>query len=477
MTDDAREVADLPPNDVEAESLTIGAVVTDGHDGRVDAARAAMGLVTVGDFYLGAHRAIWDAVERMVAEGLAPEAPLLRRRIEAAGLYDEKVADAFVVAVTSNANAGNAAVYAAIVADKAAARRFVVALSDARAAVYRNGVPVAEAARRHIEEVTARVLAGANDPKKRDPVPIADVAVASTDPDADWVWEGLLAKGAVTILAGQSKAGKSYFVAALIRAAERGGMFLNRRVTPTRALLLSEEHTATIAKKRERFGWESLHVRPRSHAFPRRPFGAVVAEAVADAARLDVGLLVIDTWAHWAGLPPDAEKDAGATQAALAPLLEASTRGLAVLIVHHLRKSDGDGPDVIRGSTALAAGVDVILTYRRAKGGTDRRAIHGEGRWESSAFDSVVELDGDTFRALGEASKVAVDDLAARVVAFLATHPWTTADLLQDALSVQRARLRAVLAEAVAAGALDRVGDGTRSVPYKYATFGTTRPS
>jgi hypothetical protein len=188
-------------------------------------------------------------------------------------------------------------------------------------------------------------------------------------------------------------------------------------------------------------------------------------------------LLVIDTLAYWAALPQDAEKDSGAMSAAMAPLLEAATSGLAVFVVHHLRKAGGETVgDGMRGSNAITASADVLMEYRVAKGGRDRRSLSAISRWEVTPPNLVLELDGATYRALGDERLAGARDDAERLVAWVREHPWQDGDTIREALQIQRSRLRAMLAEGVVARALDRVGDGTRSDPYRYAIAGTQKP-
>ena len=48
----------------------------------------------------------------------------------------------------------------------------------------------------------------------------------------DWLWEGFLARGALTMLTAQWKTGKTTLLSRLLPKFEKGGHFLGRRVDP-----------------------------------------------------------------------------------------------------------------------------------------------------------------------------------------------------------------------------------------------------
>ena len=86
---------------------------------------------------------------------------------------------------------------------------------------------------------------------------------------------------------------------------------------------------------------------------------------------------MIDTLAFWAGLEVEQEKDAGATAAAMELLLAAARDGLAVLVLHHLRKAEGGQGLGVRGSSAIAGAVDAVVE----SAASTRRRRTGAGSW------------------------------------------------------------------------------------------------
>src|SRR5688572_20679154 len=73
------------------------------------------------------------------------------------------------------------------------------------------------------------------------PIPMTEVSKYCPDAGGDWLWDGYLAPGNVTLLTSQWKAGKTTLLTGLLRALEGGGSFLDRPLAAGRALVVSEE--------------------------------------------------------------------------------------------------------------------------------------------------------------------------------------------------------------------------------------------
>ncbi|MBA4065915.1 MAG: hypothetical protein C0501_19795 [Isosphaera sp.] len=189
------------------------------------------------------------------------------------------------------------------------------------------------------------------------------------------LWAGLIPFGAVTLLAGPPKAGKSSVLRGLYRAAagEESGEYLGRPVLRARFLVETEEPPAAWA------GFDAANVRVRFRrgdpVGTHQEWAEYVRQiaALADAHRCDV--IVLDTFTRVRGLD---ENNAKAVTRAIAPLRDLVLRDLTVLLIHHTGRSGS-----VRGSTALEGAADEAIT-----------------------IDLVTDDPADTRRTLGHRGRV-----------------------------------------------------------------------
>jgi hypothetical protein len=84
----------------------------------------------------------------------------------------------------------------------------------------------------------------------------------------------------------------------------------------------------------------------------------------------------------------------------------ANEHGIAIVIVHHLRKADADDPfDTVNATLGLNAVVDTVLVLKRENSGSV--ALHGRGR-DLPEIEKAMEFDADacTWRITGEAGEI-----------------------------------------------------------------------
>ena len=217
-----------------------------------------------------------------------------------------------------------------------------------------------------------------------------------------WVWDGFLGRGSVTLLSALPKAGKTTLLAALLKQLGTGGTFAGRPLAAGRAVVVSEEGTGVWACRRDELGIGD-HVRLITRPFFGKPsaedwlaFLTFLGEQLeADPA----DLIVLDTLADlW---PVRDENNATDVQTALQPLRRLAD-DRAVLLVHHLRKSDG-AEGRVAGERGVGGFVDVLAELRRAKASQDpsgrRRRLSAVGRFDGVPREWLVErsADGRTF--------------------------------------------------------------------------------
>ena len=180
-------------------------------------------------------------------------------------------------------------------------------------------------------------------------------------PEPDWLWQGFLAPGSLTMLAGHPFAGKSMLVSGLLKALETGEPFLGRNTKAASALLVTEEDQASLRERAGRFNLFGL----RSEYLDRSSsagleWSTLIAGATERALAKEHRLLVIDTFPGLAGLGDEQENDAGAITSRLRPLQVAAGADLAVLFLHHMNNANQP-----RGSKAFRGVVDISTRFLR----------------------------------------------------------------------------------------------------------------
>jgi AAA domain len=289
--------------------------------------------------------------------------------------------------------------------------------------------------------------------------------------EPDWLWQGFLAPGSLTMLAGHPFAGKSMLVSGLLRAFETGEPFLGRKTKTASALLVTEEDQASLRERAGRFGLFGI----RSEYLDRsasvgHAWSALIQGATRRALEKKHRLLVIDTFPGLAGLGDEQENDAGAITSRLRPLQVAAGAGLAVLFLHHMNNASQP-----RGSKAFRGVVDTSIRFlRRPKSCSFR--LETETRSTTSLSRNLrAELvradDGWFYRALDgagstEAPGRTTDELLWQALQQAGRHGTTYQELDRiEGLSVDIAKRRLPSWNGTR---VSRDGTGKKSDPYRW---------
>jgi hypothetical protein len=297
-------------------------------------------------------------------------------------------------------------------------------------------------------------------------------AIASAPTEPEWAWDGYLAPGALTLLAGRPKVGESTLVFALLEALLKGQPFLGGATRPSGVLLLSEERQGTLAEKARRFGLGGSIDLLMRHEAAGVEWSEVVRQAVERCHERGLGILVVDTWDKWTGLRGDNEKSAGYTLEALEPLTQAAGEGLAVLIVAHQRKALGSYGEAVRGSNALTGGVDVVVELERPSAdlgseGT-ARVLHAVSRYAGTPEEQAAKLEGDRYIACGSVGALRGAKERDRLLDALEHGGSMTADALSEETGMAKATVHKRLRELAEESVLVRYGAGKRGDPYRW---------
>jgi hypothetical protein len=214
--------------------------------------------------------------------------------------------------------------------------------------------------------------------------------------------------GRSTVFSALPKLGKSTTVTAIAATVSRGYRWLGEPTEPGHVLYGAfEEHVGDVTRRLEAHDADP----DRVHVLERvgDPFATLEAEA----ARLKPRLIIIDTLAKLVeSLAPESGSASDWTQIMSRLTQLARDTGAAVLIVHHARRSDGS----YRDSSAIAAGVDVVLEMREGTEDSHTRIVTARARWPVGNFAIRFHPDEETPRfelAVGDLSLDARVSLAA----------------------------------------------------------------
>jgi hypothetical protein len=204
----------------------------------------------------------------------------------------------------------------------------------------------------------------------------------------------------VTAFCGPDKCGKSTTLTAGCVALATGQPFLGEPVTPGVALWLKlEEHTGDLLPRVHAMG----NPGDRLVVFEQRP---TLADVEREIVKHKAAVVVFDTLIEWAG---DRVTDAGQA-AQWAPVMRelrtlAQKHNVAVVLLHHARKSDGKAAD----SRHITAQSDVILECLKLPKDTTSgcQEITVRGRWVVSDF-AVRLVDGKRCELAGGAPAVSI---------------------------------------------------------------------
>jgi hypothetical protein len=213
----------------------------------------------------------------------------------------------------------------------------------------------------------------------------------------DWLLDGYLRRGGITLLVSQWKAGKTTLVAALLSRLRKGGSFIGRTLQSGTALVISEESEQQWLERsgRTEFGpgiqWlcRPFKGRPRADEWEE-----LIDYVLAEHEKKKLDLVVIDPLASF--LAGRSESNAVTVLDALLPLQRLTKAGIAVLVLHHPRKGESPAGQAARGSGALTSHVDIVVEmhwFARPHEDDRRRRLLSFSRHDATPRRLLIELN------------------------------------------------------------------------------------
>lgn len=282
-----------------------------------------------------------------------------------------------------------------------------------------------------------------------------------------WLVEELLPAGGIGELVAKPKVGKSTLARCLAVAIARGEPFLGRATARGPVIYCAfEEKRSEVRRHFRQLGVtadDPIHV--LIGATPD-DFLVKLADSIAT---LHPVLVIIDPMVRLTRVK-DLSAYAEVAQA-LEPVLNlARESGAHVLLVHHGRKSEGEGGDQSLGSTAIFGTCDTGLFLRKRDG---IRYIVSEERY-GRGFETefVLPLDPATgWVMLGTTRQEhAQQERAPAILEWLGQQIEPVEErALIEALDGSNALLQGALRQLVKEGQITRTGAGKKGAPYRYA--------
>jgi archaellum biogenesis ATPase FlaH len=219
---------------------------------------------------------------------------------------------------------------------------------------------------------------------------------------------GFIYAGALNLIAGEPKAGKSTLAWYLTNSISLGTRFLGDEVRKTNVLYVTEQNEVSFRQEAESIPNfttnENLYMLFPEYA-PTVDWRTSIAYWGDKLLHTRSSVLVIDTFSSFASLPPGGENDSACIAERLMALkhLFLGKPNLAIVLVHHIRKpvEDPKNPRFkdfadlrdARGSSAIVGGVDHCLMLSKHQRNDNARNIHVEGRFVKEQRFSIVLTD------------------------------------------------------------------------------------
>lgn len=285
-------------------------------------------------------------------------------------------------------------------------------------------------------------------------------------PPLDYFVDDLITEG-LTLLAGKPKMGKSWMALDLAMSIASGHDALGGRATQQgTTLYCALEDNQRRLQRRMRHNYGDQDSWPSNFHFTTQ-LNKVDEGGLEQLENWIVehqpSLIIIDTLVC---IRPKSRSENGydADYAALSPLQKlAGDYGIAILVIHHLRKMKGDDPlDMVSGTTGLTASVDNVLVLSRRSHGI---SLYGRGR-EMEDIDIALSLDDGVWQILGETDAVKISSERKAIIELLQnTDKAMGPKDIAEALDQPQDNVRQLLTSMATDGEVKKKGRGQYILP------------
>jgi hypothetical protein len=248
---------------------------------------------------------------------------------------------------------------------------------------------------------------GENKSEGEKPLPIktVDEVISEAGEEVPWIIENLLARGALTDVSGLAKdSGKTTFWCHAIAAGARGEQHAGFGTVPAKYLYLTEQgNNFALALRDSELTEHADHIRiVQFKDVTAVEWNRLMHKAAADAKRLGMDVMLVDTFSVFARLKGSEENDAGPVADRMRVLRQVAQKyNIGVVLIRHAGK---DGTP--RGSSAFEAEADICVTIGKPEGrhAPTVRRIAGKGRY--GVWERNVQLHEGRYVSLGSDDKI-----------------------------------------------------------------------
>jgi hypothetical protein len=300
-------------------------------------------------------------------------------------------------------------------------------------------------------------------------IPARDL-LAFEEPETEWLWEGILPAGGLSLLVAKPKVGKTTLAFNLAVAVASGREFLGRRTNQSPVIYLAlEEKRSEIRKK-----LKALGEAPERICFH---FGSAPEKAIEEVRTLlqetKAGLLIVDVLQKLCRVK-DLNDYAQVTNT-LEPLMAmAREQNCQILLTHHAGKADRQDGDDILGSTALLGGVDTLIQIKKRD---RRRSFFTIQRYGEDTPETIIELRADgRLEAVGSRQEVEIEETLPLILEALEQGRLSEKEIY-DRVERDKNKVAKGIRLLFERGKIHRHGTGKKGDPYTYEKNAPFLPS
>jgi len=263
--------------------------------------------------------------------------------------------------------------------------------------------------------------------------------------------DGVIGPGISTLLSAHGKTGKSTYLIYVVR-----DLILHLKV-----IWLTEEPRSIWIERLEHFPELQSH-----NLIFYFADGTKWTEQLKRLKTEEADILIIDTARNFCGIID--ENDATAWNQAVWPLiLMTREKNWALLLIHHLRKSEAAIGLGHAGSHGVVGMVDLAIEMHRDNHSKNRRICRSISRFVETPSEWMIEKNGDELILLGDPTLVSNEELKKRVFEVLDKTPRTRNEITEMLDPVpSRGGLHKALKSLVDEGKVQREGKGVRKNPF-----------